>query len=64
MTASCYSGWLTLSMCKYIAFGCTTALGSASFAVADISTAFEDLACNHVMDIVMNKIYFYYLNIY
>ena len=47
-----------LSMCKYIAVGCTTALGSASFAVADISTAFEDLACNHAMDVVMNTLFY------
>ena len=50
-------------MCKSIAFGCTTDLGSASFAVAYISTAFEDLACNHAMDVVMNKLYYYYLNV-
>jgi len=43
-------------MCKYIAFGCTTALGSASLAVADISTDFEDLAYNHAMDVVKNKL--------
>jgi len=57
MTASCYSGWLTLSMCKCVAVGCTTALGNASLTVADISTAFENLACNHVMDVVKNKSY-------
>ena len=49
-------GWLTLSMCNYVAFGCTTALGSASLAVADISTDFEDLAYNHAMDVVKNKL--------
>ena len=57
MTASCYSGLVDMAMCKYIAFGCTTDLGSASFAVANISTDFEDLPCNHAMDTVKNKSY-------
>ena len=41
-------------MCKHVAFGCTAVLGSASLAlaVADISTDFEDLVCNHAMDVV------------
>ena len=46
-----------MSMCKCVAFGCTTVLGSASLAVANISTDFEDLACNHAMDVVKNKSY-------
>ena len=48
--------WLALSMCKYIAFGCTTVLGSASLAVANICTDFEDLVCNHAVDAVKKKL--------
>ena len=48
-------GWLTLSMCNDVAFGCTTALGSASLAVADTSTNFEDLTCSHAMNGGKNK---------
>ena len=50
-------------MCKYVAFGYTAEMGSASLAVANISPDFEDLACNHAMDVVKNKLQYYISNL-